>query len=91
MLSIIFQIDDEIEKHMELFTELRDNPADINAIVARRRKDFTGEFFRHLNFLVNAYNGLDERDGNCLPSVIFLIRWLTTNKYSHYDKDIKTD
>jgi len=74
MLSIIFQIDDEIEKHMELFTELRDNPADINAIVARRRKDFTGEFFRHLNFLVNAYNGLDERDGNCLPSVIFLIR-----------------
>ncbi|XP_039837822.1 uncharacterized protein At4g37920-like isoform X2 [Panicum virgatum] len=57
------KIDDEIEKHMELFTEIRDNPADINAIVARRRKDFTGEFFRHLNFLVNAYNGLDERDG----------------------------
>lgn len=54
--------DDEIEKHMELFTELRENPADINAIVARRRKDFTGEFFRHLNFLLNAYNGLDERD-----------------------------
>jgi hypothetical protein len=54
---------------MELFTELRDNPADINAIVARRRKDFTGEFFRHLNFLVNAYNGLDERDGNYPPSV----------------------
>lgn len=57
------KIDDEIEKYMELFTELRENPADINAIVARRRKDFTGDFFRHLNFLVNAYNGLDERDG----------------------------
>ncbi|KAL6660375.1 hypothetical protein ACP70R_001921 [Stipagrostis hirtigluma subsp. patula] len=57
------KIDDEIEKHMELYTELRDNPADINAIVARRRMDFTGEFFRHLNFLLNAYNGLDERDG----------------------------
>ncbi|KAF8772226.1 hypothetical protein HU200_005941 [Digitaria exilis] len=57
------KIDNEIKKHMELFNELRDNPADINAIVARRRKDFTGEFFRHLNFLVNAYNGLDERDG----------------------------
>lgn len=52
---------------MELFTELRENPTDINAIVARRRKDFTGEFFRNLNFLVNAYNGLDERDGNFLP------------------------
>ncbi|KAL6841234.1 hypothetical protein ACP4OV_028752 [Aristida adscensionis] len=57
------KIDDEIEKHMALFTELRENPADINAIVARRRKDFTGEFFRHLNFLTSAYNGLDERDG----------------------------
>ncbi|XP_062195728.1 uncharacterized protein At4g37920 isoform X2 [Phragmites australis] len=57
------KIDDEIEKHMGLFTELRENPTDINAVVARRRKDFTGEFFRHLNFLLNAYNGLDERDG----------------------------
>jgi hypothetical protein len=65
----LIQIDDEIEKYMELFTELRENPADINAIVARRRKDFTGDFFRHLNFLVNAYNGLDERDGNYLPSI----------------------
>ncbi|WVZ94472.1 hypothetical protein U9M48_040359 [Paspalum notatum var. saurae] len=57
------KIDDEIEKHMKLFTELQENPADINTIVARRRKDFTQEFFRHLNFLVNTYNGLDERDG----------------------------
>uniref|UniRef100_A0A0E0ATW9 Uncharacterized protein n=1 Tax=Oryza glumipatula TaxID=40148 RepID=A0A0E0ATW9_9ORYZ len=56
------KIDDEIEKHMELFTQLRENPTDINAIVARRRKDFNGGFFQHLNFLVNAYNGLDERD-----------------------------
>jgi len=70
----LIQIDDEIEKHMEPFTELRENPADINAIVARRRKDFTGEFFRHLNFIVNAYNGLDERDGNYLPSINFYSR-----------------
>nr|BAI39892.1 endoribonuclease E-like protein [Oryza sativa Indica Group] len=56
------KIDDEIEKHMELFTQLRENPTDINGIVARRRKDFNGGFFQHLNFLVNAYNGLDERD-----------------------------
>jgi hypothetical protein len=64
----ISQIDGEIQKHMELFTELRENPSDINAIVARRRKDFTGEFFRHLNSLLDAYNGLDERDGNYLHS-----------------------
>uniref|UniRef100_I1QHM6 Uncharacterized protein n=1 Tax=Oryza glaberrima TaxID=4538 RepID=I1QHM6_ORYGL len=46
------KIDDEIEKHMELFTQLHENPTDINAIVVRRRKDFNGGFFQHLNFLV---------------------------------------
>lgn len=71
MFLLFSQIDDEIEKHMGLFTELRENPTDINAVVARRRKDFTGEFFRHLNFLLNVYNGLDERDGNYLPYIIF--------------------
>uniref|UniRef100_A0A0E0IA59 Uncharacterized protein n=1 Tax=Oryza nivara TaxID=4536 RepID=A0A0E0IA59_ORYNI len=40
----------------------KENPTDINGIVARRRKDFNGGFFQHLNFLANAYNGLDERD-----------------------------
>ena len=66
-LQFTSQIDNEIEKHMELFTQLRENPTDINAIVARRRKDFNGGFFQHLNFLANAYNGLDERDGNYMP------------------------
>uniref|UniRef100_A0A0E0QHA4 Uncharacterized protein n=1 Tax=Oryza rufipogon TaxID=4529 RepID=A0A0E0QHA4_ORYRU len=76
------KIDDEIEKHMELFTQLRENPTDINGIVARRRKDFNGGFFQHLNFLVNAYNGLDERDaiarlglGACLQSMHMTAHW----------------
>ncbi|XP_052198130.1 uncharacterized protein At4g37920 isoform X2 [Diospyros lotus] len=40
------RIDDEMERHYQLLEEVRDNPSDINAIVARRRKHFTEEFFR---------------------------------------------
>ncbi|KAK1292845.1 Uncharacterized protein QJS10_CPB17g02451 [Acorus calamus] len=42
------KIDNEMDQHTELLKEIQGNPTDINAIVARRRKDFTGEFFRHL-------------------------------------------
>nr|CAD1839399.1 unnamed protein product [Ananas comosus var. bracteatus] len=48
---------------------------DINAIVARRRKDFTGEFFRHLTVFSNTYDNLDDRDAivrlgaKCLSAV----------------------
>ena len=58
------QIDDEMERHSELLKEIQDNPTDVNAIVARRRKDFTEEFFRHLNLLSEVYDGLEDRDGN---------------------------
>ncbi|WOK95232.1 hypothetical protein Cni_G03939 [Canna indica] len=57
------KIDDEIENHMELLKEIQENPLDINAIVAKRRKDFTGDFFRHLNLLQDALDSLDDRDG----------------------------
>lgn len=58
------QIDDEIEDHMELLKEIQESPLDINAVVARRRKDFTGEFFRHLNVLSDSFDNLEDRDGN---------------------------
>ncbi|RWV86595.1 hypothetical protein GW17_00051496 [Ensete ventricosum] len=57
------KIDDEIEKHMELLMEIQENPLDIDAVVARRRKEFTGDFFHHLNILQDALDSLDERDG----------------------------
>lgn len=57
------QIDDEIERHSELLKEIEDNPTDINAIVAKRRRDFNGEFFRHLTLLKQNYDSLEDRDG----------------------------
>jgi len=62
----MLQIDDEMEGHYELLKEIQDFPTDINAIVARRRKDFTGEFFRYLSLIADTYDSLDDRDGNCI-------------------------
>jgi hypothetical protein len=61
-----WQIDDEMEGHSELLKEIQDSPTDINAIVARRRKDFTGEFFRYLTLLSETYDSLEDHDGNFL-------------------------
>lgn len=58
------QIDDEMERHTELLKELQDNPTDVNAIVTKRRKDFTGEFFRYLTLLSETHDSLEDRDGN---------------------------
>ncbi|PKA58658.1 Uncharacterized protein AXF42_Ash008945 [Apostasia shenzhenica] len=69
------KIDDEVEKHIDLLKEIQDTPMDLNAVVARRRQDFTGEFFRFLNELSDTYDSLDERDAmarlgaKCLSSV----------------------
>lgn len=65
------QIDDEIEKHTHLLQDIKDNPMDFNAIVARRRKEFTGEFFRHLNVLSETYDSLEDQDGE--PTLNFWI------------------
>lgn len=60
------QIDDEMEGHSELLKEIQDNPTDTNAIVARRRKHFTGEFFSYLDLLSQTYDSLEDRDGKFL-------------------------
>lgn len=58
------QIDEEMEKHGELLKEIQESPTDLIAIVTRRRKDFTGEFFRYLSLLSETYDSLEDRDGN---------------------------
>ncbi|KDP32164.1 hypothetical protein JCGZ_12625 [Jatropha curcas] len=69
------RIDEEMEKHSALLKEIEDNPTDLNAIVTKRRKDFTGEFFRHLNLLSETYDALEDRDAmarlgaRCLSAV----------------------
>uniref|UniRef100_A0A803MNM9 Uncharacterized protein n=1 Tax=Chenopodium quinoa TaxID=63459 RepID=A0A803MNM9_CHEQI len=55
--------------------EIEDNPTDINAIVAKRRRDFSGEFFLHLTYLQQTYDSLEDRDAvarlaaRCLTAV----------------------
>lgn len=58
------QIDDEMERHSELLKEVQNNPTDVNAIVTRRRKDFTDEFFCYLTLLSETDDSLEGRDGN---------------------------
>lgn len=69
------KIDEEMERHTELLKDLQESPMDINAIVASRRKDFTGDFFRHLTLLSETYDSLENRDAvarlgaRCLSAV----------------------
>ncbi|XP_020675447.1 uncharacterized protein At4g37920 isoform X1 [Dendrobium catenatum] len=69
------QVDDEMEMNSCLLKEIQDNPLDLDAIVARRRKDFTGDFFHYLSLLSEAYDGLEDRDvmarigAKCLSAV----------------------
>ncbi|KAL5988405.1 hypothetical protein ACLOJK_036169 [Asimina triloba] len=62
LLMKVKRIDDEIESHTNLLKEIQENPTDLNAVVAKRRKDFTGEFFRHLNILSETYDSQEDRD-----------------------------
>nr|XP_027074989.1 uncharacterized protein At4g37920-like [Coffea arabica] len=69
------KIDDEMERHTQLLKEIRDSPLDLNAIVSKRRKDFTGEFFRYLTLLSETCDTLEDRDAlarlgaRCLSAV----------------------
>ncbi|XVF15333.1 hypothetical protein REPUB_Repub09cG0142800 [Reevesia pubescens] len=69
------KIDDEMERHSELLKKIQDSPTDINAIITRRRKDFTDEFFRYLTLVSETYGSLEDRDGvarlaaRCLSAV----------------------
>ncbi|XP_039005130.1 uncharacterized protein At4g37920-like [Hibiscus syriacus] len=73
--SKVKKIDDEMDRHCELLKEIQDSPTDINAIITRRRKDFTDEFFRYLNLVTETCYGLEDRDeiarlaARCLSAV----------------------
>lgn len=69
------KIDDEMERHTQLLKEIEENPTDINSIIAKRRRDFNGDFFRHLTLLQQTYDVLEDRDSvarlaaRCLSAV----------------------
>eukprot|EP00258_Populus_trichocarpa_P045637 XP_024461656.1 uncharacterized protein At4g37920 isoform X2 [Populus trichocarpa] len=62
LASKVNKIDEDMEKHDKLLKEIQDNPTDLNAIVAKRRKDFTGDFFRYLALLSETCDSLEDRD-----------------------------
>lgn len=49
------QIDDDVQRHNELLQAIRRAPTEVSDIVARRRKDFTKEFFVHLHTIAESY------------------------------------
>lgn len=54
------EVDDDMERHNELLAHVKEHGQDLDTIVARRRKDFTNDFFQHLELLYQAcYNQAD--------------------------------
>lgn len=70
------EVDEDMTRHGELLKEIQENPSEVDAIVARRRKDFTGDFFEHLKLVADTYyDSLESRDelarlaAKCLAAV----------------------
>ncbi|XP_008807310.1 uncharacterized protein At4g37920 [Phoenix dactylifera] len=70
------EIDDDVQRHNELLEAIKEAPSEINTIVARRRKDFTKEFFLHLHTVAQSYhdspaeqNDLAKLGNVCLAAV----------------------
>ncbi|CAM9003755.1 unnamed protein product [Rhodiola kirilowii] len=51
----IKEVDEDVQRHQELLEVLKNSPLEINELVAKRRKDFTNEFFVHLHTVVESY------------------------------------
>ncbi|KAG6400233.1 hypothetical protein SASPL_137058 [Salvia splendens] len=70
------EIDDDTQRHNELLDAIRKSPSEVGEIVARRRKDFTKEFFVHLNTVAESYydnpteqNAVAKLGNTCIASV----------------------
>ncbi|KAL8058395.1 hypothetical protein ABFX02_03G015500 [Erythranthe guttata] len=70
------QIDEDIQRHDELLNAVRKSPSEAGEIVARRRKDFTKEFFVHLHTVAESYydnpteqNAVAKLGNTCLAAV----------------------
>ncbi|XP_006647183.2 uncharacterized protein At4g37920 [Oryza brachyantha] len=56
------EIDEDVQRHNELLEVVKYTPSDkINAVVAKRRKDFTVEFFNHLYYVAESYHDDPEK------------------------------
>ncbi|KAK3152760.1 hypothetical protein QOZ80_2BG0163210 [Eleusine coracana subsp. coracana] len=56
------EIDEDVQRHNELLEVVKSTPSDkLGAIVAKRRKDFTVEFFNHLYYVAESYHDNTEK------------------------------
>ncbi|XVE60421.1 hypothetical protein DITRI_Ditri05aG0127300 [Diplodiscus trichospermus] len=70
------EIDEDVQRHNELLEVIKSAPSEISEIVARRRKDFTKEFFVHIHSVAESYydnpteqNSLAKLGNTCLAAV----------------------
>ncbi|KAM3361355.1 putative protein isoform X1 [Capsicum galapagoense] len=70
------EVDDDVQRHNELLETIRRSPSEVGDIVARRRKDFTKEFFVHLHTVAESYyddpaeqNAVAKLGNMCLAAV----------------------
>ncbi|GLT85007.1 hypothetical protein SLE2022_032100 [Rubroshorea leprosula] len=70
------EIDEDVQRHNELLEVVKETPSEIKEIVARRRKDFTKEFFVHLHTVAQSYHdnpteqdALSRLESMCLAAV----------------------
>ncbi|OIT32496.1 PREDICTED: uncharacterized protein At4g37920, chloroplastic-like [Nicotiana attenuata] len=49
------EVDNDVQRHNELLEVIRRSVSEVGGIVARRRKDFTKEFFAHLHTVAESY------------------------------------
>ncbi|GJR49769.1 DNA-directed RNA polymerase II protein [Tanacetum coccineum] len=70
------EVDKDVQRHNELLQVVKNAPSEIGDIVARRRKDFTQEFFMHLHAVAESYhdneveqNAIAKIGNICLASV----------------------
>ncbi|KAF6172728.1 hypothetical protein GIB67_000786 [Kingdonia uniflora] len=70
------EVDDNVQRHSELLQVIRGATSEISGVVARRRKDFTKEFFPHLHTVAESYydnpteqNAVTKLGNTCLAVV----------------------
>lgn len=56
------EIDEDVQRHNELLEVVKSTPSDkIGAVISKRRKDFTVEFFDHLYYVAESYHDDPEK------------------------------
>ena len=76
------QVDEDVQRHSELLEVIKGAPSEINEIVARRRKDFTKEFFEHLYTVAASHDdNTTEQDGETKCCLIFTDRFFLSSFY----------